>query len=253
MKPKAKAKADQEAKPAAKAKPAKKKAARPIILVNFKAYKEATGREALMLAKIHASVARRARSRANIMIAPQTADIYRISHAVPIPVLGQHADQVEYGAHTGCQLPECLKENGAWGCIINHSERRMQQLKEIGVAIKRCRDAGLKTVVCAESITKAFEIAKMQPDYLAFEDPSLIGTGRSVSKNKPESVRKFAETVEKANEGRSHKTVPLCGAGVSDREDVEKAVELGTKGVLLASGIIKSRDPKKALENLVGL
>jgi triosephosphate isomerase len=237
----------------AKQKPAKKKVARPIILVNFKAYREATGARALRLAKMHASVARRAKSRARIMIAPQAADIYSISHAVPIPVLGQHADQAEYGAHTGCQLPECLKENGAWGCIINHSERRMELLKEIGAVISRCREAGLKTVVCAESITKAFEIAKMQPDYLAFEDPGLIGTGRSVSKNKPDSVRKFAEMVRDINRNKSRKIVPLCGAGVSDRDDVEKALELGMQGVLVASAVVKSSRPMRAIEDLAGL
>jgi triosephosphate isomerase len=223
---------------------------KPVIIVNFKTYEQATGKKALGLAEAFDSLAKETKS--DIMVAVQNADIYCISHAVSMPVLAQHADQVEFGAHTGCQLPECLKENGAWGCIINHSERRMDHLQEIKNTINRCKQAGLKTVVCAESITKAFEIANMQPDYLAFEDPALIGTGRSVSKNKPESVSKFAEMVRKVNAGKKHKIVPLCGAGISDREDVTKSIELGMQGILLASAIVKAEDPGKQLKDIVG-
>jgi triosephosphate isomerase len=39
----------------------------------------------------------------------------------------------------------------------------------------------------------------------------------------------------------------LCGAGISTGEDVKKALELGTKGVLLASGVVKAKDPYKVL------
>jgi triosephosphate isomerase len=42
----------------------------------------------------------------------------------------------------------------------------------------------------------------------------------------------------------------FCGAGVKDRRDVRKALELGTVGVLLASGVVKAKDPEKALRDL---
>jgi len=40
---------------------------------------------------------------------------------------------------------------------------------------------------------------------------------------------------------------------VTGYEDYVKALELGADGVLLASGIVKAKDRKKALEELVGL
>ncbi|MCD4808712.1 MAG: triose-phosphate isomerase, partial [Methanosarcinales archaeon] len=43
----------------------------------------------------------------------------------------------------------------------------------------------------------------------------------------------------------------LCGAGISKGEDMKAALELGSVGVLLASGVVKSSDPKKALFDLV--
>ncbi len=43
----------------------------------------------------------------------------------------------------------------------------------------------------------------------------------------------------------------LCGAGITHGEDLRSALELGSVGVLLASGIIKAKDQRKALEDLV--
>ena len=45
--------------------------------------------------------------------------------------------------------------------------------------------------------------------------------------------------------------VVLCGAGITNGEDVRAAIELGADGVLLASGVVKAKDPKKALLDLV--
>jgi len=39
----------------------------------------------------------------------------------------------------------------------------------------------------------------------------------------------------------------LCGAGVSQAEDVSVALKLGTNGVLVASGIVKAKDPYNIL------
>jgi len=43
----------------------------------------------------------------------------------------------------------------------------------------------------------------------------------------------------------------LCGAGVKNGSDVKRALELGTKGVLLASGVVRAKDPKAVLLDLV--
>ena len=42
----------------------------------------------------------------------------------------------------------------------------------------------------------------------------------------------------------------LCGAGITNGEDVKKAIELGTVGVLAASGIVKAKDPQAILEEM---
>jgi triosephosphate isomerase len=47
------------------------------------------------------------------------------------------------------------------------------------------------------------------------------------------------------------KVAVLCGAGITHGDDLRSAIELGSEGVLLASGIIKAADQRKALEDLV--
>jgi Thiazole biosynthesis protein ThiG. len=42
----------------------------------------------------------------------------------------------------------------------------------------------------------------------------------------------------------------LCGAGIKNREDVAKAIELGSDGILLASGIVKAKDVNAACEEI---
>ena len=43
----------------------------------------------------------------------------------------------------------------------------------------------------------------------------------------------------------------LCGAGVKNGKDVRKAIELGAQGVLLASGVVKAKDKRATLLDLI--
>jgi pyridoxal biosynthesis lyase PdxS len=98
----------------------------------------------------------------------------------------------------------------------------------------------MTSIVCTKDIAETGDYSLMQPDFLAIEPPELIGSGISVSTAKPEVV---SGAVKAAKSG-----VPvLCGAGVSKGIDVQKALELGAKGVLLASGVVKAQDPKAVL------
>lgn len=215
----------------------------PLIIINFKAYKEAIGANGLKLAKVCDEVAKQKKSR--IMVAVQSPDIYPISHSVRIPVLAQHVDY-QYGKFTGYVSAKCIKENGAYGTLLNHAEHKLEYavLKN---TIKECKRIGLKTVVCAKDLKEARQIAHLSPDYIAYEVPELIGTLQSISKLKPISVRRFSNIVKAINP----KIVPLCGAGIANREDVMSALDLGTKGVLIATAVVKAKKPKKALLNLI--
>jgi len=42
----------------------------------------------------------------------------------------------------------------------------------------------------------------------------------------------------------------LCGVGITNGEDVGITLKLGVSGVVLSSGFVKSKSPKKTLEEL---
>jgi len=212
----------------------------PIILVNFKTYTEGTGKKALELARICEKVGKEAD--VSVGVAPQFADISLIASAVSIPVFSQHIDPVPHGSFTGHVLPESVKEGGAVGTLINHSERRLK-LADIEANISRTREIGLVSVVCSNNTATSAAVAVLKPDMVAVEPPELIGTGIPVSKAKPEVVSATVETVRHVNPD----VIILCGAGITKGEDVAAALRLGTQGVLVASGIVKAKDPYSIL------
>jgi len=211
--------------------------------VNFKTYIESTGKRAIDLAKVAEEVSRE--TGATIIVAPQFTDIEPVSKTVDIPVFSQHVDSIKPGAHTGHVLAEAVKSAGADGSLLNHSEKRITP-SEIADSLKLCVDADLRSLVCADTTEASVDIAKMLPDMIAIEPPELIGTGVSVSKAHPELITESVKQIRRVN--RSVKI--LCGAGITTAEDVAKAIELGSEGVLVASAVVKNKDPRTVLESM---
>jgi len=207
----------------------------PIIIVNFKTYSEATGQRAVALARKAEKVTNE--EGVSIGVAPQFADITTVAKAVDISVFAQHIDPIAPGSYTGHVLAESVKEAGAIGTLINHSERQLK-LSDVNEVIRMTRKNGLLSVVCANNPVISAAVATLKPDIIAIEPPELIGTGIPVSKAKPEVVTGTIRLVREVNP----KVTILCGAGISSGEDVAAALKLGTKGVLVASGIVKAKD-----------
>jgi triosephosphate isomerase len=220
--------------------PLKPKLQTPIIIVNFKTYSEATGRKAIELAKQTEKVNKE--TGVCIVVAPQFADITPVAEAVAIPVFAQHIDTIKPGSHTGHILVESIKEAGAVGTLINHSEKQLKLL-DIDAAIRLAREKNLISCVCANNPSVSAAAATLKPDIVSIEPPELIGTGVAVSKAQPEVVTDTVKLVR----GVNVEVTILCGAGISHSEDVAVALKLGTEGVLVASGIVKAKDPYSML------
>ena len=212
----------------------------PLILVNFKTYLEATGKKAVELAKKAEKIS--LETKVSIGVAPQFTDIAVVASATEIPVFAQHIDPIEPGSYTGHVLADAVKEAGAIGTLINHSERQLK-LSDIDAIIRIAREKKLVSVVCANNQTVSAAAAALKPDIIAVEPPELIGTGIPVSKAKPEVVLNTVKLVREVNP----KATVLCGAGISHGEDVTAALRLGTQGVLVASSIVKAKDQYRIL------
>jgi triosephosphate isomerase len=216
----------------------------PLVIVNFKTYPQATGEAAVKLARIVEEVARK--HQANTAVAVQPFDLRWVAKTVDIPVLAQHLDPVTPGSHTGWLLPEAAKEAGAVGSLLNHSERPIP-FEQVQAAVKRVRELGMVSVVCAKDVEVAAKLATLDPDVVAVEPPELIGSGMAVSKVKPEVVSDSVKRVKEANP-RVH---VLCGAGISSGEDAGLALRLGAEGVLLASYVVCAKDQRAAVEDII--
>ncbi len=212
----------------------------PIVIVNFKTYPGAGGEGALVLAKMHAKVARE--KGVSIAVAVQAVDLRMIASEVDIPVLAQHFDFADEGPFTGHITPHALKAAGAFGSLLNHSEKRLS-LDDIEESLDLARSMGLFTVACADTAYTGGALAALNPDLVAVEPPELIGGDVSVCTANPQLI---SDAVNMIGKGRV-----LVGAGVKTKEDVQAALYYGASGVLVASGITRALDPEKALHDLV--
>jgi len=215
----------------------------PVLIVNFKLYRQGSGENARKLLRIMEMVSEE--TGINLIAALNPLDMGTFGGNVKIPLIIQHADAVEFGAHTGRINLEVAREKGAEGALINHSERRLT-IADIDYLIQRARELGMLSIVCTNNPRVSGALAFLNPDFIAMEPPELIGGDISVSKAKPEAITETIDAV------KSIRNIPvLVGAGIKSGEDVRRAIELGAQGVLVASGVVKSKDPEKSLRDLI--
>ncbi len=205
-----------------------------MFIINLKNYNEIAGSKATRITKLAQKISRR--HKIKIAIAPpQHAISELVNHSIPI--LAQHVDNAKVGSTTGFVIPEILKKSGVKGSLINHSEHRISA-RDIILLVKRLKKLGMVSVVCVKNIKEAAKYAKLNPTYIAIEPPELIGTGRAISTERPQLITNAVLAVKKAN----NSTKLLCGAGIVSGKDVSKAIQLGAKGILVASGIVKAKN-----------
>ena len=220
----------------------------PIVVVNFKTFESAIGKNALKLAKIIEKCGKKTDK--SVAICVTSLDLAKVTDAVKIPVFVEHCDAYEPDAHTGTNLLESARDWGAVGVLINHAEHKLG-VSDIEFLINRSRKFGLMNIVCSNDVPVSRAIASLNPDVVAVEPPAFIGTDISVTDAEPKIVRDAVAAVfgEKLKE---RKAKVLCGAGIRTGKDVKKAIELGTDGVLVASGITKALNPEAAMLDMLG-
>ncbi len=218
----------------------------PMIVINFKAYPTSYGRKGLEIAKLADKISKEFKGNVEVIIAPPATEIRMLRNEVEIRIFAQHADPYDLGAKTGWLPLEIIKDAGADGLLINHSEHRLR-LDEINKLVIKAKNLGMTSLVCADVPETGAAVALLRPDIIAVEPPELIGTGIAVSKAKPEVVTNSVNLIRNVN----REVIILTGAGISSPDDVEAAIRLGTSGVLVASAIMKAKDPGKVIKGMV--
>ena len=210
-----------------------------MFVINCKNYEEISGDKIKKFIKIAEQVSKKYKIK--IAISPPQHLIGLVANS-SIIVLAQHIDNSKVGSTTGFIIPELLKKSKVKGSLINHSEHRISS-KEIEKLVLKLKELKMISIVCVKDVAEVKKYLKINPDFIAIEPPELIGSGKAVSKEKPDLIEKAARVVNNSK----NKTKLLCGAGIVSGEDVAKSIELGSKGILVASGIIKAKNWNKII------
>ena len=210
-----------------------------MFIINCKNYEEISGDKIKKFIKIAEQVSKKYKIK--IAISPPQHLIGLVVNS-SIPILAQHIDDSKIGSTTGYIIPELLKKSKVKGSLINHSEHRISS-KEIEKLVVKLKELKMISIVCVKDVAEVKKYLKINPDFIAIEPPELIGSGKAISTEKPDLIQKAASIVNDSK----NKTKLLCGAGIVSGEDVAKSIELGSKGILVASGIIKAKNWNKII------
>ena len=205
-----------------------------MIFLNFKIYEETSGDKTLPLCRLIKDKW--------VIPCLQAVDIYRVKQALPdLEIWAQHADPVGQGKFTGFQAPISLKTVGASGVILNHCEHALdfETLKKTVVEVRR---VGLKLMIITDTLELIKKVNELEPDYIGFEDPKLIGGPVAMIDAHFDLVKQAAAAAQG----------PLIvGGGIRTGEHVTKSLKAGGQGVLVASEFAKSNHPEPTLKELL--
>jgi len=205
-----------------------------MIVINFKTYRQGQRVRDLV------NIIEKYTKNAIVCLGPSNLHLAR---STSVRVFSQHVDYEEKGRSTGFLIPEAIRAEKVKGSLLNHSEHRVS-LEGIKKTLKRCKKLNLKIIVCSSSLKEVKEIKKMRPYAIAFEDPDLIGTSKSITEYGSKDVLDFVELLG------GTQIIPICGSGINTSEDYLEALGLGCKGILISSAIAKARNPAKLLERI---
>ncbi len=142
---------------------------------------------------------------------------------------------------TSMKIVKMLKDAGAKGTLLGHSEHKLDQ-DTLAKSVELGKAVGLKIMICVDSLSELKHSLPLQPDFIAYEPPELIGGQVSVASAQPDIIKQ-------ATAISAH--LPLIvGAGVHTPLDIKTSLALGAKGVLVASDILTAADPEKELTEL---
>lgn len=215
-----------------------------MIIFNLKTFPESTGDNARNIVSMLESLIVEGTIQAEkFSVAPSVLDIVSLRKEFRrINLISQNVVKEDSDSSNQWMTPENLIENEISFSIYNHSENRSFGASFVE-DIKEIQNKGVSLVVCVENLEEATAALEAKAFGVAYEPRDLIGSGVSVS-TREDVVREFVRLVD-------GKAMPFIGAGVTTGDDVLKCMELGAKGVLLASAFVKATDKKaKAIELL---
>lgn len=211
-----------------------------MFFINFKNYSQAFEGFPGIYKELEAAAKRY--PKVQTIFAPPPLLFAKVAETVKIPLWTQHLDPTPFGAHTGFFPAEAAMRLGATGTFLNHSEHPLNA-QELAETVAIARKVGLPVLIFAAIPEVVSEVKKLNPEYIAYEPPELIGGEISVTTDRAEII---SEAVEAA------KPIPLLvGAGIHKGEDIKTALKLGAIGGAASSAIVTASQPTLVLDELL--
>lgn len=212
----------------------------PFFVVNPKAY--LYGKKSLELALVADRLA--AEAEITVFFTCQHVDVALIAaNTENLLVTVQHMDPLMPGKGMGYILPEALKEAGVAAVFLNHAEHPMA-LSQLAQTMRRAKELGLATIVCADSLLEGKALAQLEPTIMVCEPTELIGTGQTSSSD-------YMSKTNEAIRSISPDTLVLQAAGISTPSDVHQALASGADGTGATSGIVCHEDPARIVAEMI--
>jgi len=208
------------------------------LFINMKAYDESTGPDAVKLINL---IEREFGVDDRIIIVMNPLDSMITT---TLKKFIQNAEPMVPGPFTGHVPITILAKYGYSGVMLNHSEFKLDH-KTIEESIEMAKELHLNTLVCAEDLKELVTISRYAPDMIAYEPPELIGGEISVSTARPEVISEASHILMDSG------IELVVGAGIKNKRDVTISRQLGAQGVLVSSGVIKSKEPIKVIGEML--
>lgn len=215
-----------------------------VFFINFKNYPQAFEG----FPKIYQDLEKTAQKypKVTTVFAPPSLIATKVAGTIKLPLWAQHLDPLPLGRGTGFLPMAAGKHLGITGTFLNHSEHPLND-QELEKTVEMAKEANLATLVFAATPARIREVRDLNPDYIAYEPPELIGAGVekgiSVATAKPDVIPKAVEA--------SGPIPLLVGAGIFQPSDIEVSMKLGAAGGLVASAIVTADNPTKVLDDLL--
>lgn len=204
---------------------------KPIIFINFK--KLAKDR-AISLVRDLEHVDPQILELFDVVVGVRAADCCCIATETSLPVFLQDFDASRNTSEINA---------GIRGVILNHPEQTIT-LDQIRKDLQAARKNRFQTILCAASLDECATISDtFDSDFIAVENPDIIGKDISL-------VESSQEYVEKALEKADRQRV-LFGGGIKSNRDINFVIDTGGAGVLVSSLIVKAEKPLAALHELL--
>jgi triosephosphate isomerase len=209
-----------------------------LFFINFKAYLESTGSSAVRLIRSIESEISDNKSIIAVLNPLDSLIETKLTKYI------QTAEPLNPGAFTGHIPIGLLKEYHYSGVMLNHSEHKLG-IETVKSSVLIASEMGFKTLVCAADLSEIGAVIPLEPDYIAYEPPELIGGNISVSTAKPEIIQEAVSMLG------GTKSKLIVGAGIKNRNDVQISKKLGAEGILVASGVVKSPEPIRVIVEMM--